>query len=376
MRIKTSLLLLFCLTLTLQHHACAAEDTETIKIGAIFSLTGKAKDSNKPAVLGTHLAHKLLQEKGAILGRKIEIHFYDNKSTPIGSHLAAKKAVDDGVIAIIGASWSSHSIAIARVAQANHIPMISPISTTPSLTLIGDYIFRVCYTDTFQGKALAQFSYNDLEAKSAIIFRDFASDFSLNLSEIFASAFTSLGGKIVKIIDYRKGQPNYRAETAQTISHDVDIIFLSGHDESGVLAKDLIEIGQKATFIGSDGWAAKSFFTSGGNRIGKGYFINHWSSFQQDENSLNFKQKYRHLMPLMAPTPLAFDAVLLLVDAIENAGTTDGTAIKNVLKKQQHFNGVTGKIVFNNQGDASKKGWVIQIENGSSSLYKSIEHIH
>ena len=174
--------------------SCASPVTaESIKIGAIFALSGKATKSNKPCVLGVQLAVQEINIKGGVLGKKLELLLLDNNSTPIGSYLAAEKAAGAGVVAIIGSVWSSHSLAIAKVAEKHKIPMISPISTIPSLTSIGDHIFRVCYDDNFQGKMIAEFAFKELKARTALIFVDIASDFSLNITEYLAGPFSHLG---------------------------------------------------------------------------------------------------------------------------------------------------------------------------------------
>ncbi len=364
-------ILVFALSVSISY-AETESKSDSVKIAAIFALSGKATSSNAPAVLGVQLAAKEINETGGILGRDVEIFFFDNYSTPIGSYLAAAKAVESGVDAIIGASWSSHSLAIAKIAQKHQIPMISPISTTPPLTGVGDYIFRVCYNDNFQGEALARFVINELKAETGIIFADITSDFSLNLSEIFSRTFTSLGGTIKQTIDYRAGQSDFSGTISKIQIRDVDIAFLSGHDESGLLAKNLKEAGIEAIPVGSDGWAAESFFTLGGDQITTGYFINHWDSLQNEPRSRWFVEKYRDYGPFMAPTPLSFDAMMMLALAIKRAESTHGQDIKNTLIDLRGFVGITGNIVFDVHGDASKQACIIKIDNGIPSLHKFI----
>ena len=285
------LVILACLGLLLLVTGAAAAD-EPIKIGAIFALSGKAKNSNQPAVLGVQLAVEEINSEGGVLGNPLELLLFDNESTPIGSHLAAEKAAQEGVTGIIGASWSSHSLAIAKVAQERKIPMISPISTIPSLTAIGDYIFRVCYTDTLQGAILAQFAYRDLKARSALIFIDISSDFSLDIAQIFKTNFTALGGTVSREIEYKTGQSDYSLQIRQALADTSDVVFLAGYDESGFIAAKLQEAGAGAIPIGSDGWDADSFFTLGGNKIRLGYYVNHWSPAHEDPLSRAFSEKY------------------------------------------------------------------------------------
>jgi branched-chain amino acid transport system substrate-binding protein len=360
---------LTCLGLLLLN-AFAATAVEPIKIGAIFALSGKAKNSNLPAVLGVQLAIEEINRKGGVFGSPLVLLLFDNESTPIGSHLAAEKAAAAGVTGIIGASWSSHSLAIARVAQERKIPMISPVSTIPSLTAIGDYIFRVCYTDTLQGAVLAHFASLELQAKSALVFVDISSDFSLNIAQIFKTNFAALGGTVRREIEYKSGQSDFSSQIKQALSENTDIVFLAGYDESGFIAAKLQEAGGKAIPIGSDGWDAESFFALGGNKIHQGYYINHWSPAHEDPLSQAFMGKYGSQGEIKAPTALTYDAVNILVAAIRLAESPAHEAVRRSLAGLRGFNGVTGEIAFDAQGDALKSACLIEIRDGHPSHRK------
>jgi branched-chain amino acid transport system substrate-binding protein len=346
---------------------------EPIKIGAIYALTGKAANSNKAAVLGTQLAVRELNRQGGLLGENIELLLIDNESSPIGSHLAAEKAAEAGVAAIIGASWSSHSLAVAKVAELHRIPMISPISTIPSLTAIGNYIFRVCYNDDFQGSTLAKFAFTDIGARRAVIFVDISSDFSMYISKVFSQTFVSLGGTIVKEIEYKTGQGEFRSEIKEALAYDADVVFLSGYDESGYIAAGLQAAGSRAVPIGSDGWEAKSFFSAGGDTIKRGYFINHWLPTDTSPRSLAFVEKFIGEGEILAATALAYDAVHVLAAAIEKAGSSDRDKIHDSLRLLQNFEGITGNISFNAQGDAAKQACIAELREGVPYFLKCFE---
>lgn len=363
------LLILTCLV----SNGKAFEDKKTvIKIAAIFSVTGKAKASNESAILGARLAVSEINQRGGIRGRKLELLLFDNKSTPIGSHIAAKKAVEAEVSAIIGSVWSSHSLAIAKVAQKHKVPMLSPLSTIPSLTKIGDYIFRGCYTDDFQGAALAMYTIDALAASRAIIFTDISSDFSINISKQFSDVFTSSGGQVLKTIEYKAGQSRFLKEAESATGYDADIVFLSGHDESGLIARSLQNSGVKAIPVGSDGWGFESFLTNGGNEIILGYYIDHWEPSVNTAASNIFLDKYGQDNPLMASTVLAYDSVMLLENAILKSKSLSGPDIREALHQTKNFTGVTGTITFDRNGDARKNGCIMKISNGTRSLIKCI----
>lgn len=345
---------------------------EPIKIGAIFALSGKAENSNKGAVLGAQLAVQEINQAGGLLDQKLMLLLLDNNSTPIGSHMAAETAATAGVKAIIGSLWSSHSLAIAKVAEKHKIPMISPASTIPSLTAIGEHIFRLCYDDNFQGRMLAEFSFNDLGARKALVFVDIASDFSLNITDIFNHTFQSLGGQIVQEIEYKTGQADYRPQIREAQTHQADVVFLSGHDESGFIAHKLQEAGVTAIPIGGDSWDAESFFVSGGNKIKRGYFINHWTPDRGDPLSTSFLKKFHREGPINASTALAYDAVHILAAAIKKAGSTNSTAICSALHSLHGFKGVTGAISFDAEGNATKRASMIEIREGVPSYLRSL----
>lgn len=355
--------ILFALPL-LVSRAMAGETNEPIKIAAIFALSGKAKNSNNSAVLGVRLAVEEINAAGGLLSRPIELLMLDNESTPIGSHLAAEAANQAGVAAIIGASWSSHSLAIAKVAEKHRIPMVSPVSTIPSLTAGGEYIFRVCYTDSLQGAALARFAHEELHARSALLFVDISSDFSLNIAQIFKNTFTELGGAVRLEIEYKTGQTDFSVQIRQALGAESDVVFLAGYDESGFIAAKLQEAGLRAIPLGSDGWDAESFYSLGGNAIRLGYYINHWFPDHDDQSSRDFLVKYGARGEIKAPTVLAYDAVKVVAAAISNTASADRQAIRRGLSELRDYSGITGKISFDAQGDAIKTACIIEILDG------------
>lgn len=352
---------------------CFAQ-AETVKIGAIFALSGKARASNNPAVQGVkHAIERIakMQEEGAT-DRNIEVVIFDNESTPIGSHMAAMKAIEQNVAIIVGSSWSSHSLPIARVAQKNGTPMISPVSTVPSLTRIGDCIFRICYNNDFQGKAIANFSHQELRSKTALVFTDIASDFSLNISRTFKETFTGLGGEIAGVIEYKNELEDLKDTFDNLKGLHADIAFLSGHDESGFIAKRLLEEGITAIPVGTDGWASESFYSNGGNTIPEGYFIDHWVPEITPPEWQVFLASIMRTTNVMAPTALAFDATMLAAKAILESPTTSRADLRDTIHQTNDYIGITGEIHFDNIGDAFKAACITKIKDGSPSHLKCV----
>jgi branched-chain amino acid transport system substrate-binding protein len=348
-----------------------ADHVNPVNIAAIFSLTGQAVNANRSSVLGTRLAVDDLNSNGGVLGRNLNLIFLDNMSTPIGASLAANQAAVAGVVGIIGAQYSSHSLAIAEVAQHNRIPMISNFSTHPTLTAIGNYIFRVCYNDNFQGKVMAEFARRDLGAATAVIFVDLTSDYSLALSRIFHSHFESLGGTVVHEIEYKAKNEKYDALIESAAASASDVIFFSGHEEGGIIAHKLQAAGVQAVFLGGDGWADQSFLTIGGQYLQKGYYCTHWSASSDRPETRAFIARHGHRQDFGIGAALAYDAVMVLARAVERAGSTDGPAVARALSELDSYEGVTGSIKFDAQGDPLKCAVIMEIRNGQPHYLKT-----
>ena len=362
---------MFCLVVAFAFSTVLAEDK--IDIAAIYSITGAAAADNAPSVQGVRYAADDINRQGGILGKRIKLMIIDNLSTPIGAFAAAEKAAKANVTAIVGPAWSSHAIAAARSAQANGIPMISDFATNPEVTKLGNYIFRICFTDTFQGSVLARFARQDLKASSAVIFTDIASDYSIGLSEIFKKNFEQSGGEILLELEYKHKDTRFDKHIDTIKSVDSDIVFLSGHDESGLIAKMLQEAGIPSVPIGGDGWETASFWAKGGRDLKKGYYCSHWSKHSDSDISRSFVNKYQHVDNFGVSTALGYDVVMVLGDAIRRAGSTDKAKIRDALAQTRSYKGITGTITFNEQGDPVKSAVIMEITNGKPRYLMTLE---
>lgn len=357
------------ITATSTSFSCASEP---IKIAAIFGYSGKAAASNQASYLGVKYGVEEINRRGGILGRPIELVELDNKSTPIGSKVAADKAVKMGVTAIIGASWSSHSLAVAKVAEKNGTPMISTDSTHEDVTRIGDYIFRTCFIDPFQGRVMAHFAVTELGAKTASIVVNSASDYSTGLADVFTTFFTKYGGTVEKVVYYKHRQDHFRAEMRALKKVDSDVLFVPGHDESAAIVLEAAETGIKSIPLGCDGWSTTHFFELAGSKVNLGYYSSHWAEGVKTTLSKKFVATYKQKGTMLSSEPLGYDAVLLLADAIERARSVDPEPLKQALQETSNFMGVTGVISFNRYGDPIKPAVVLRIQKGDISYLKSI----
>ena len=345
---------------------------ETIDIAAIYALTGAAAEGNAWTLLGVRYAVDEINKKGGVLGKRINLLVFDNQSTPIGSTIAAKRAVAAEVVGIVGSDWSSHSIALARVAQNSGIPMISSYSTNPDVTKIGDYIFRVCFTDDFQGKAIARFARQDLKASTAIIFIDVTSDYSLKLSEIFRRNFEQLGGRVLLELEYKLKQQLFDKEIRKAVKANGDVIFVPGHDESGLIARQAQNAGTTSVLLGGDGWDTPAFYRKGGAELKHGYYSTHWSVYVDTARSRSFVEKYAHSEISAVNSALGYDALMLLADAIARSDSLDRKRIKSAIANTRSFEGVTGIINFNDYGDPIKSVIFMEIKAGKPHYLKTL----
>ncbi len=349
-----------------------AQAAETIRIASIFALSGPSTEAHVPSVLGVRWAVEQINQAGGVLGKPLTLIELDNRGTPIGSKIAADEAVQSEVCAIIGPAWSSHSIAAAKVAQANGIPLISNISTSPDVTKIGDYIFRVCYNDLLQGRVMAEFARREADIKRVIILRDLSSDYSISLSKTFQAVFEKMGGTVLKTLAYRGRQTNFMNIIQEIKSSRPDAIFLPGHDDSGVIISEMSQNGLHLPVLGGDGWDVNSFFLQGGDKLEHGYYATHWHEAAETEPSKAFYMKYKGRNPFLAPAALSYDAVLLLTDAIRRAGTVKRSAVRDALAATKEFQGVTGTLAFNSDRDPMKSLVIMKITHGQPAFYKQV----
>jgi branched-chain amino acid transport system substrate-binding protein len=346
---------------------------ETIKIASIFAHTGVAASINTYSITGVREAVDEINTRGGVMGRRFELIELDNRSTPIGSKVAAQEAIAKGVTAIIGSQWSSHTLAVAPVAQANKTPLITNISTNEGITKIGDYIFRVCFTDSFQGKVMAKFAREDLKALRAVMIVDLTSDYSMGLAHDFKAHFEQLGGTVAGQVEYTLKAPDFERVAMQTKALNPQVVFIPGYEESSLIIRDLMNLGVKAIPLGGDGWESERFFEKGGGDIPKGYYTTHWTEGVNREESKKFIQKYKQKGKVfVAAEALAYDAVLLLADAVKRSGSIDRTKIRDALAATKGFQGVTGTISFNTQRDPIKSVVIIEIKDGKPRYLKNV----
>ena len=372
MKVLISLILFFLL---LPNFSNAASDSDVIKIAAIFSQTGEAAAISGEHLIAARFAVDEINHNGGVLGRKIKLIIFDNGSSALGSRQAAKAAVKADIVAVLGGSWSSHALGMAPVLQKAGIPMLSPTSTNPQVTAVGDYIFRACFTDTFQGKIAAKFAYDDLKKKRAVVLTNVDQVFSIELSKQFKKSFQELGGEIVDSLDYVENISGYGKLIEDLGRYQFDLIFLPGYTrDSAQIIKKSREVGIETTFLSGDGWS-HLMYKYAPYSLENSYYLSHWDRSLGDRISIDFTRKISSVVAkneVNGGTALAYDMVYLLVDAIRRAGTVDRKRIRDSLAETQDFVGVAGSIRFDKQGDPIKPAVVLKFDHGGVSLVKQV----
>jgi branched-chain amino acid transport system substrate-binding protein len=346
---------------------------ETVKIAAVFAKTGKAALGNTP-FNGVRMAVNELNQRGGILGKSIELFELDNQSTALGSKLAAQKAVKANVIAVFGASWSSHSQAMAPICQTAEIPMLTPYSTNPQVTLVGNYIFRICYIDPFQGRVMANFSYQYLKAKTAGVLINADSKFSEGLAEHFIQNYKKLGGRILFEENYLDKTANFEILVKKINAFRPEVVFLPGYDkDSAYIIKQTRNSGLSTTFIGGDGWS-DDMYKLVGDVIEGNYYSSHWHPDSTGIKSQQFIKKFKDYSDdFDTGSALSYDCVMLFADAVSRAGSLDKSKIRDAIAATENYQGVTGKISFNRNGDPIKSAVILKFQKETSIFVKTVD---
>ncbi|HSL56196.1 MAG TPA: ABC transporter substrate-binding protein [Pyrinomonadaceae bacterium] len=339
-----------------------------IEIGYFGDLTGPTFNFGQSAINGVLMATSEVNQAGGINGRKIDVVIEDDKGSPEeAARLTAKLIDQDKVAAIIAGGTSGNSRAAAPKAQASHIPMISPSSTDPAVTQTGNYIFRACFVDSFQGEVMASFAINTLKAKKAAILTDFNSPYSRGLTDYFKLSFGRLGGTIVSEQTYTQGDADFKGQLSTIRAAEPDVIYIPGYyGDVALITKQARLIGLTQALLGGDGWDAPELWQLGGDSLNGAYISTHYSVDDPSPAIQQFvelyKQRYGNLLP-DAHAALAYDAARLLFDAIARTGSTDGDKLREALAQTKNFNGVTGVISMDASRNAVKPAVVLKLED-------------
>lgn len=350
-----------------------APPPERVRVGAFMSLSGDTAQYGISALNGMRMAVEEANAAGGLKGRRVDLVVRDTRSDAVETALVVEKlAREERVQALLGEVVSSRSLAAARAAQREQVPMLTPSATSPEVTTVGDYIFRSCYTDTFQGVALARFAIERLGAMRAALLVDRDQRYSVELALFIREDFERRGGKVVAVQEYPDGESDFSVQLAEVGAAQPDVIFIPGYYmEVGLLARQARSLGLNVPLVGGDGWDSPRLTQIGGAALTGGFFTTHFSAEDPDPQVQRFVADYRRLFgtPPDSFSATAYDAARIMLAAIERAPSLERAAVRDSLAATKDFPGVTGTVTFNPERNAVKPIVVVRIgDNGRQTV--------
>ncbi len=350
----------------LQQYSQFAEQNQAIIIGAYGDFSGVQSEFGLSSLKGIQLAVKNINRHGGIRGRKIHIVYQDT----MGETERIRPAMEDLIhnhkaIAIIGDSHSHQALVGAQLAQKHGVPFIAPAATSPEVTELGDFIFRICFTDSFQGKAMAEFAKNKLKLKRVAILSDFNSSYSQNLSKVFSREFKNLDGELAAQLTYDSQSKTFDNLVIELKDKDFDGLFIPGFfGDVSRIAQQLKEHGINKPLLGGDGWESTDLTNQRVNFASDGYFSSHYSRLENNAQTIEFTDKFiesqGHKPDAMAA--LSYDAIGLLSFALNNSRSLSRRSLRNEISIINQYQGVTGEISLNKKRDAEKSAVIMKIQ--------------
>lgn len=350
----------------------------TIKVGEYASLTGKEAAFGESSHRGTVLAIEEANAAGGVLGRKIELISEDNQTKTGESATIVKKLITrDKVVAVLGEVASSRSLEGALMCDRLKVPMISPSSTNPKVTETGQYIFRVCFVDSFQGRCLAKFAKEDLKAKNVALVTSVSSAYSVGLAKYFKEQFVASGGKVVIEQRFSEGDKDFKAQLTAIKAAAPDAIFVpSYYTEAALICKQARDLGLNVPIFGGDGWEAPELVSIGGKSVEGTYYTTHYSPEVPTPEVKSFVQRFKARWDGDTPDAMAalgYDSAAVLIDAIKRAGSSEPAKIRDALAATKDLPGVTGRTTMDAHRNATKPAVVIAVRDGKFDFVKTVE---
>lgn len=348
---------------------------DEIPIGEYASLTGGSASFGQSSHKGTELAIAEINAAGGVLGKKLRLITEDDQSQAGQPATIVRKLIaQDKVVAVLGEVASSKSLEAAPICQQNQIPMISPASTNPKVTQVGDHIFRICFIDPFQGTVMSKFAQSKGWKKIAVL-TDVKQDYSVGLAECFIKDFTAAGGEIVKEQKYSSGDKDFKPQLTSLKAAKPDAIFVPGYyAEVALIGKQARLLGIKAPLLGGDGWVGDSLLKVAGSSLDGSFFSCHFSADDQSPRVQNFvkayQSRYGEVPDDMAA--LGYDSAMILAEAIRRAGTTDSGKLRDAIAATKDHPGITGNISIDPERNASKPAVILTIGQGGFQFVETV----
>ena len=340
------------------------------------SLTGDQATFGISTRNGVMLAVEEANAAGGVKGKTLEVRVYDSQGKPAEAANAVTRLISqDQVVAILGDVASSNSLAMAPRAQAAGVPMITPSSTNPKVTEVGDYVFRVCFIDPFQGAVMARFARDNLKLDRVAVLLDNKSDYSIGLATVFGPAFKEQGGTIVGEEAYSQGDTDFRAQLTAIKATNPQAIYVPGYyTDVGLIARQARQLGLKVPLLGADGWESEKLYELGGSALEGSYFSNHYSPEDPRPQVQDFIKKYKAKYGVVPDSlaVLGYDAAKVAIAALAKAENTTGPVLRDAIKDTRDFPGVGGTITIDEKRNAQKPAAILQVQSGTAKFITSV----
>ena len=349
---------------------CGLAYAKEVKIGVVMPMSGPIGGYGQSANKGIELAHELQPKLKN--GDTVKVILLDNKSDKIESANSMQKLVSsDDVDAVIGALTSTNTMAITKIAGQNRTPLVAPVATNVLVTKNRKYANRVCFSDAFQGEVAANFIRNELKKKNVVLITDVKLDYSIGISKVFKKKFKKLGGKVLKQVKITSGNTDFKAAISSIKSLKPELVFFPIYSaEAGLLAKQAKQLGLNVPFVGTDGMVAdKVFFEVGGKAVEGFYNTDLYSpdAPKTTKASIDFEKAYKakykeDVHPFAA---LSADSYNIILNAMNQCkDPSDGPCVNEKIKATKGFEGVSGVISIEPNGDAKRSAVINQVKDG------------
>ena len=388
---KKSLFVIFSLVLVLSLVAgCGSSpagddtgDSDTIRVGLNYELSGEVATYGSNLTDGIELALEEINEAGGVLGKQIELVKVDNKSEDSeAANVSARLATRENVVALLGPATSGNTKAAIPAATQNKIPLISASATADDITIDSDgnvreYVFKTCYSDSFQGVIMAEFAIQDLESKNAAILGDTTSDYAKGLAKAFKETYEEAGGTIIAEEAYQASETDFKAVLTNLKGMDPDVLFVPGYyEEVGLIIRQAREMGFDVPILGADGYESpKLIEIAGEDTLNAVYYSSHYSPMDDAEEVVSFKKSFEEKFNKEADAfnALGYDLAYFLKDALERAGEVDTEKLKDALAATEEFSGVTGSFSMDEFHNPVKSVTIIEMKEGTPTFLKKLD---
>jgi len=379
---KLSLLLASLLGLSVLSGCSSSgkDDKNYIKVGLNYELSGNVASYGTSLSNGAELAIEEINKNGGVLGKQLKVIKADNKSENAESaNVATKLITRDKVVAILGAATSGNTKAAVPAATQNKVPLISGSATADDVTVdsngkVREYIFKTCFSDSFQGIMMSNFAYNDLGLKNAAILTDTASDYSKGLANSFKENYTKLGGKVIIEESYKAKDTDFKSVLTSIKAKNPEVLYVPGYyEEVGLIIRQARELGLNIPILGGDGYESpKLTEIAGKEALNNVYYTTHYSS--KDPNVVKFinayKEKYGKEPDAFGA--LGYDLGYFLADGLKRAGEADREKLKDALASTKNFTGITGTFSMDENHNPIKSVTIIEMKNGEATFLKKL----